>query len=111
MPRPRPNPFYALLGIVGFLFTVTASSYCLFVLRGIRPESLAEAPHMFEHLMNRYGLTLLIGELGVLAVATFGAIAIDHFEGERLQRQRAADAARPPAAQARDEQASEAGQP
>jgi hypothetical protein len=89
MPRPRPNPFYALLGIVGFLFTITASSYCLFVLRGVRPESLSAAPHPLERLMDRHGITLLAGQLAVLAVATFGAVAMDHFEGERQKRERA----------------------
>ena len=91
MPRPRSNPFYALLGIVGFLFTITASSYCLFVLRGVRPESLSTAPHPLERLMDRHGITLLAGQIAVLAVATFGAVAMDHFEGERQKRERAAD--------------------
>jgi Tfp pilus assembly protein PilE len=88
MPRPRPNPFYAILGIVGFLFTITASSYCLFVLRGVRRESLSTAPHALEQLMDRHGITLLVGQIAVLAVATVGAVAIDHFEGERQKRDR-----------------------
>lgn len=90
MPRPRPNPFYAILGAVGFLFTITASSYCLFVLRGVRPESLSGPPHALERLMDRHGVALLAGQIAVLAVATVGAVALDHFEGERLRRQRAA---------------------
>jgi hypothetical protein len=88
MPRPRPNPFYAILGIVGFLFTITASSYCLFVLRGVRRESLSTAPHALEQLMDRHGITLLAGQIAVLALATVGAVAIDHFEGERQKRER-----------------------
>jgi len=92
MPRPRPNPFYAILGIVGFLFTITATSYCLFVLRGVRPESLSTTPHALERLMDRHGVTLLAGQLAVLAVATVGAVAMDHFEGERQQRAREAEA-------------------
>ena len=91
MPRPRFNPFYPILGIVGFLFTVTASSYCLFVLRGVRPESLSTAPHALERLMDSHGITLLTGQLIVLAIATVGAVAMDHFEGERQRRARAAD--------------------
>lgn len=94
MPRPRFNPFYPLLGIVGFLFTVTASSYCLFVLRGVRPESLSTAPHALEQLMDSHGSTLLTGQLIVLAIATVGAVAMDHFEGERQRRARAADSER-----------------
>ena len=94
MPRPRPNPFYAILGVVGFLFTITATSYCLFVLRGVRPESLSTAPHALESLMDRYGVTLLAGQLAVLAIATVGAVAMDHFEGERQQRERGVEAKR-----------------
>jgi hypothetical protein len=90
MPRPSPNPFYAILGVVGFLFTITASSYCLFVLRGVRPESLSGPPHALERLMDRHGVALLAAQIAVLAVATVGAVAVDHFQGERLRRQRAA---------------------
>jgi hypothetical protein len=87
----RTNPFYVVLGVVGFLFTVTASSYCLSVLRGVRPETAtAAAPHPLERLMDRHGTALLAGELAVLAIATFGAVAVDHFAGERLRRQRSA---------------------
>jgi hypothetical protein len=90
MPRKRFNPFYALLGIVGFLFTITACMYCLSVLRGIRPTDPAAPPHALETLMDRYGTPLLAGQIAVLAVATFGAVALDHFEGERLKREREA---------------------
>lgn len=88
MPRPRPNPFYAILGVVGFLFTITASSYCLFVLRGVRPESLSGPPHALERIMDRHGVTLLAAQIAVLAVATVGAVAMDHIEGERMRRRR-----------------------
>ena len=107
MSRPLPNPFYAILGIVGFLFTITATSYCLFVLRGVRPESLSTAPHALERLMDRHGVTLLAGQLAVLAIATVGAVAMDHFEGERQSRIRAADLKR----QAEQQSATEAEQP
>jgi len=96
MRRKRANPFYALLGIVGFLFTITACMYCLSVLRGIRPTDPAAPPHALETLMDRYGTPLLAGQIAVLAVATFGAVALDHFEGERVRRER--DAARQAAA-------------
>ena len=93
MSRPRPNPFYAILGIVGVLFTITASSYCLFVLRGVRRESLSTAPHALEQLMDRHGITLLAGQIAVLAIATVGAVAMDHFEGERQKREREQESA------------------
>lgn len=94
MRRGRSNPFYALLGVVGFLFTVTACVECLSVLRGIRPADPAAPPHALEALMDRYGTPLLAGQIAILAVATFGAVAFDHAEGERVRRERRA---KPPA--------------
>lgn len=94
MPRPARNPFYALLGIVGFLFTITAAAYCVSVLRGIRPETAQTGGgHALERLMDDHGTTILVAEIGVLAVATVGAIWLDHLEGERIRRQRAAERA------------------
>lgn len=86
MSRKRANPFYVLLGIVGFLFTVTACMYCLSVLRGIRPSDPAISPHAMEILMDEYGTTLLIIEIVVLAVATFGAVTVDHFHGAQQRK-------------------------
>ncbi|MFM8986949.1 MAG: hypothetical protein ACKONH_13020 [Planctomycetia bacterium] len=77
MPRRRRNPFYALLGIAGFAFTVTATSYCLAVLRGVRPETSRAASTGLIALMDRHGTSLLVAELVVLAVATVGAVVLD----------------------------------
>jgi len=83
MPRRRRNPFYALLGIVGFAFTVTATSYCLSVLRGVRPETSRAASTGLMAMMDRHGTAILVGELVVLAVATVGAVALDTRSGDR----------------------------
>jgi hypothetical protein len=84
MSRRRRNPFYLLLGIVGFLFTITAMSYCMAVLRGVRPDrAAATRAHPVQQLMDRYGTAILAGELLVLAIATVGAVAVDHVAGER----------------------------
>jgi len=93
MPRPRRNPFSILLGIVGVLFTITAANYAVAVLRGVKQASAAvEArPHPLQSLMDRHGTTILVVELIVLAGATVGAVAVDHAEGERIRRARAAD--------------------
>jgi hypothetical protein len=91
MVRPRRNFFYPLLGIVGFLFTITAASFCVSVLRGIRPETAASEPHALQRLMDRHGTALLVGELVVLAIATVGAVGLDHVEGERIRAARAAE--------------------
>jgi hypothetical protein len=83
MPRRPINPFYPLLGIVGFAFTITAASSCVAVLRGVRPETAREAPSSLERLLDRHGTALLAGELVVLAIATVGAVATDHAAGRR----------------------------
>ena len=77
---PR-NPFYIVLGIVGFLFTITAASSCLTVLRGVRPETARAAKTPLETLMDRHGTALLAGQLVVLAIATVGAVALDEYRG------------------------------
>lgn len=92
MHRPVRNPFYAILGVVGFLFTITAAAYCISVLRGIRPETARTGGgHALERLMDDHGTTILVTEIAVLAVATIGAIWLDHLEGERIRRRREAE--------------------
>lgn len=91
MSRRRRNPFYLLLGIVGFLFTITAMSYCMAVLRGVRPDrAAATRAHPVQQLMDRHGTAILAGELLVLAIATVGAVAVDHVAGERERAAREA---------------------
>jgi len=95
MARPRRNPFYAVLGIVGFLFTITAVSYCLAVLRVVRPmaptgATAAAMSHPLQALMDRHGAGILAAELVVLAIATVGAVWMDHVEGEKLRAARLA---------------------
>jgi len=98
MPRPPRNPFYAVLGIVGFAFTITAAASCVTVLRGVRPASATGGTHLLDVLLARYGTSLLVGEIAVLAVATVAAIWLDHAAGEKARRERAARPAADPAA-------------
>lgn len=91
MARPRHNFFYPVLGIVGFVFTITAATYCVSVLRGVRPETAGREPHALQQLMDRHGTAILVGELVVLAIATLGAVGLDHFEGERIRAAREAE--------------------
>ncbi len=91
MSRQIKNPFYIVLGVIGFTFTITAASYCLSVLRGIRPQAtLTEKSHPLEEIMDRYGTSLLTGQLIVLAIATVGAVAVDHVNGQNKQNSRQA---------------------
>ncbi|RLS50092.1 MAG: hypothetical protein DWH87_02580 [Planctomycetota bacterium] len=86
MQRKKVNPFSVLLGIVGIAFTLTAACYCLFVLRGVRPETARAAPHLLERLIDRWGTTALVVELAALAVATFGSIAYDEIGHDAIRR-------------------------
>ena len=95
MPRPRRNLFYPLLGIVGFAFTITAASYCVSVLRGVRPETSREEPHALQRLMDRHGTTLLVVEIALLAVGTVGAIAVDELGHREVRRTQRDDRPRP----------------
>lgn len=96
MRQKKVNPFSVLLGIVGIAFTLTAACYCLFVLRGVRPETARAAPHLLERLIDRWGTTALIVELVALAVATFGSIAWDEIGHDAIRRQLADERARLP---------------
>ena len=95
MARARRNLFYPLLGIVGFLFTITAASYCVSVLRGVRPETADREPHVLERLMDRHGTTLLVVEIALLAVGTVGAIAVDELGHREVRRALRDDHPRP----------------
>jgi hypothetical protein len=79
------NPFYVVLGVVGFLFTITAASSCLTVLRGVRPETARDAKSPLEVFMHKHGTALLTGQLAVLAVATVGAVALDEYRSRKKQ--------------------------
>lgn len=91
MPQPKPfNPFYFLLALVGIAFCVSASAFGLMTLRQSRaPQAVlledAQTPvHPLMKLMDRHGMKILMGELGLLAVFTFGAIATDQIWSNKL---------------------------
>ena len=86
MRKASRNPFYVVLGVVGFLFTITAASSCLTVLRGVRRETARAAKTPLETFMDRHGTALLAGQLAVLAVATVGAVALDEYRGRKDPR-------------------------
>jgi hypothetical protein len=88
MARRPFNPFYPLLGLAGFAFTITAASSCVAVLRSVRPESARAPQGAFDRLLDRHGTAILVGELVVLAIATVGAVATDHAAGRRAAARR-----------------------
>jgi hypothetical protein len=83
--RKRTNPFYALLIVVGIAFSITAVAYFVMALRGNKSRTAgvgyvqAEPPQGLLVFLDQYGVKLMAGELGLLALATWGAICTDHW--------------------------------
>lgn len=82
------NPFYFVLLVAGVLFVVTACSYFVMTLKG-RDASFGErsdpSSERFVEIVDRYGFAAMIIELGVLAGATFAAIATDEYWTRRAE--------------------------
>ena len=78
-----PNPFYALLVVVGVVFSLTACAYGMMAVRGVKaggaagevPESESAAGML--HFLDQHGAKLLGAEIIALALATVGAMASD----------------------------------
>lgn len=104
--RKAFNPFYALLVVVGVLFTVTACAYGVMTVRDLRATTLPPEDAPGEALMEQvrqHGFMALMVELGALAVATVGAMATDEYWERRAARDRQQDSNRErQAAAARD---------
>ncbi len=78
------NPFYGLLVVVGFVFCVTACAYGLMVLKTTRVAESRQADQApnpsgeaLLHWMDQHGMLTMGIELGILGVATVGAIWLD----------------------------------
>lgn len=99
------NPFYVLLVIVGTAFCLTACAYGLMAMRSLRPErnfatsaptggSSAVVPaesHQLMKFMERHGNRLLLIEIGLLAAASFAAMATDGYWIRRANEKQAAE--------------------
>jgi hypothetical protein len=86
--RKSANPFYALLVIAGVAFVVTAAAYCVMAYRqreAVVTADATECEHPLIVWMSEHGATALLSELGILAVATFGAIGTDDYWQRRGQ--------------------------
>jgi hypothetical protein len=79
--RSAKNPFYVLLILAGVLFVVTAFAYFTMAIRESSGSSAAQ--HGLTAFVSRHGLNLLIAELVVLGIATFGAIGTDEYWSRR----------------------------
>jgi hypothetical protein len=80
--RRGTNPFYVLLVITGTVFAVTACAYGVMTVKHLHGGSAAAQGWLMETLARR-GEWILAGEIGVLAVFTFLAMATDHWFEKR----------------------------
>ena len=83
MATTKPNnPFYIVLLIVGLVFVITACSYFVMTLQS-REASYGRRSEPdnagFVEFIDRNGFAALMIELGILAAATFGAMATDDY--------------------------------
>lgn len=85
-PKEPVNPFYAALLVLGILFSITAIAYFVMTLRGVAPAVTEEESHPLMTFLDTHGVSLMGGELALLAVATVGAMWLD---GVRYRRQQA----------------------
>lgn len=93
------NPFYILLLFAGVAFAITACAYGVMTVRQLQQGRMArritaDVPaggESFNELVDRHGPTVMIAELILLGLGTFGAIAYDQRldlaeAGERTER-------------------------
>lgn len=77
------NPFYVLLVVLGFLFTITACSYFVMTLQAsqypVDTMLSIESGEGFLAIMDRNGPKMMLVELVALAIATVAAIGTDQF--------------------------------
>jgi hypothetical protein len=86
--RQLRNPFYVLLMVAGVVFTITMCAYAVMTIQLGR----ATEPPPTEGLvwfLSEHGLTTIIVELVLLALATVLAISTDEYwtGGEEEERQ------------------------
>jgi hypothetical protein len=75
------NPFFTALLVVGTVFALTACAYGVMTVRGLDPQEPNDLGLM--GIMSRWGLTILLAELALLAVLTVLAIGTDDFWARR----------------------------
>jgi len=82
------NPFYVVLIVVSVLFVITVCGYTLLTFSTIKSAAEKQEPpeHGLLTFMDRHGVSLMLAEVAVLAVATVGAISTDQYWAKRAFR-------------------------
>jgi hypothetical protein len=84
------NPFYPLLVAAGLAFSITACAYGVMTVKMLHPagvEEVRQADAGLLTFLDRHGMTLLLSELGALAVLTFAAIGTDDYWTKRAEKE------------------------
>lgn len=84
------NPFYPLLVIAGMAFSVTACAYGVLTVKMLDPigaEEVRQEEAGMLSFLDRHGMTLLLSELGALAVLTVAAIGTDDYWTRRAEQE------------------------
>lgn len=82
-PKEPINPFYVFVVVVGMAFAVTTFAYGTMTYRDVARAD--EGPGLMA-LVDRYGVATMGAELGLLGVATFGAMWLDGVRTRRAER-------------------------
>ena len=77
MFKPKTNPFYVVLVIVGVVFAITACAYGVMTVIKLKPQGADD--HPLIKLMDERGASIMLVELALLAVLTFAAIGTEEF--------------------------------
>ena len=87
---PLGNPFYAVLLLLGIVFFITATAYGVMAFRAVAPHPRLDDQqnHPLLRFLDIYGMQLLLGEVALLAAATFAAIGTDNYWTRRGERRR-----------------------
>ena len=75
--KARSNPFYVLLLVAGVAFVLTACAYGVMAFKGSRGVPLGETGMLA--FLDRHGVWLLGGEVGVLILASLAAMLTDGY--------------------------------
>jgi len=73
------NPFYVVLVMVGIAFCITACAYGIMTFRALRGEDDQKKAPILVALLDQHGERILMGEILLLGLATFGAIKTDRY--------------------------------
>jgi hypothetical protein len=91
-PKEPFNPFYALVIVLGVAFCVTTFAFYTMAFRASAPAAaeVDQSPGLMS-LVDRYGVQTMGVELGLLAVATFGAMWLDQLRTRNTKSKQPSD--------------------